>query len=55
LLVNDNFHFGTQADLGECLRNHPTQVRATDCEIRNSLLIHCYSLFFLADKNREFP
>jgi len=25
------------------------------CEFRNSLLIHCYSLFFVAEENREFP
>src|SRR5207248_4658399 len=40
---------------GECLPQ-PSDAGASDgCEFQNSLLIHCYSLLFLARKNREFP
>jgi len=30
------------------------QMRPTDCDFGNSLIIHCYSLLFVAAKNRNF-
>ena len=55
LRVNQNCHFGTQAAVGECWSQSSDAGASNGCEFQNSLLIHCYSLFFLADKNRKFP
>ena len=40
---------------GECLPQPSDAGASNGCEFQNSLLIHCYSLLFLARKNREFP
>ena len=53
--VNGKCHFGTRAAVGECSSQWPTLARPTDANFENSLLIHCSSLFFLAEENREFP
>ena len=55
LRVNQNCHFGTRAAVGERWSQSRDAGASNGCEFHNSLLIHCYSLFFLADKNRKFP
>src|SRR5204863_1187552 len=49
--VNVKFHFGTRAAAGECSSQAPDAGASNGCEFQNSLLIHCYSLFFVAGKN----
>src|SRR5437762_5733650 len=46
LRVNEKCHFGTQATVREWSSQSPDAGASNGCEFHNSLLIHCYSLFF---------
>src|SRR5947207_1134507 len=55
LRVNEKSHFGTQTALGECSSQSSDVGASNGCGFQNSLLIHCYSLIFVAYEKRDSP